>query len=84
MATLTSLTSNLNPNKSFEVDAFAAMSYFFVCFLILQILHIRCNVYIYMQVLPNPTDSLSSLSFSPKSNLLVATSWDNQVILFLL
>jgi hypothetical protein len=29
MATLTSLTSNLNPNKSFEVDAFAAMSYFF-------------------------------------------------------
>ncbi|VAH00780.1 unnamed protein product [Triticum turgidum subsp. durum] len=30
-------------------------------------------------VLPNPGDSLSSLSFSPKSNLLVATSWDNQV-----
>ncbi|KAM3399757.1 hypothetical protein ACQJBY_004910 [Aegilops geniculata] len=48
MATLTSLASNLNPNKSFEV-------------------------------LPNPGDSLSSLSFSPKSNLLVATSWDNQV-----
>lgn len=48
MANLTSLTSNPNPNKSFEV-------------------------------LPNPGDSLSSLSFSPKSNLLVATSWDNQV-----
>ncbi|KAL9321416.1 hypothetical protein ACSQ67_013255 [Phaseolus vulgaris] len=26
-----------------------------------------------------PTDSVSSLSFSPKANLLVATSWDNQV-----
>ncbi|WJX26296.1 Poly(A)+ RNA export protein rae1 [Trifolium repens] len=26
-----------------------------------------------------PTDSISSLNFSPKSNLLVATSWDNQV-----
>lgn len=26
-----------------------------------------------------PTDSVSSLNFSPKSNLLVATSWDNQV-----
>jgi mRNA export factor len=31
------------------------------------------------EVLPNPGDSVSSLSFSPKSNLLVATSWDNQV-----
>ncbi|GJN39542.1 hypothetical protein PR202_gb28667 [Eleusine coracana subsp. coracana] len=31
------------------------------------------------EVLPNPADSVSSLSFSPKSNLLVATSWDNQV-----
>ncbi|CAN4093609.1 unnamed protein product [Withania somnifera] len=26
-----------------------------------------------------PADSVSSLCFSPKSNLLVATSWDNQV-----
>ncbi|XP_038683535.1 protein RAE1-like [Tripterygium wilfordii] len=26
-----------------------------------------------------PNDSVSSLSFSPKSNILVATSWDNQV-----
>ncbi|KAG2396279.1 Protein RAE1-like protein [Vigna angularis] len=26
-----------------------------------------------------PTDSVSSLSFSPKANFLVATSWDNQV-----
>ncbi|KAM1075160.1 hypothetical protein ACFX19_020285 [Malus domestica] len=26
-----------------------------------------------------PNDSISSLSFSPKSNILVATSWDNQV-----
>ncbi|KAG8086883.1 hypothetical protein GUJ93_ZPchr0010g11075 [Zizania palustris] len=47
MSTL-GLTTNANPNKSFEV-------------------------------LPNPGDSVSSLSFSPKSNLLVATSWDNQV-----
>ncbi|RCV16509.1 hypothetical protein SETIT_3G144100v2 [Setaria italica] len=31
------------------------------------------------EILPNPGDSVSSLSFSPKSNLLVATSWDNQV-----
>jgi len=29
-----------------------------------------------------PTDSVSSLNFSPKSNLLVATSWDNQVLHF--
>ncbi|PQQ12427.1 protein RAE1 [Prunus yedoensis var. nudiflora] len=26
-----------------------------------------------------PNDSISSLSFSPKGNILVATSWDNQV-----
>ncbi|CAD6266042.1 unnamed protein product [Miscanthus lutarioriparius] len=31
------------------------------------------------EILPNPGDSVSSLSFSPKNNLLVATSWDNQV-----
>jgi len=48
MASLTGLTANPNPNKSFEIQ-------------------------------PNPGDSVSSLSFSPKSNLLVATSWDNQV-----
>ncbi|RXH73660.1 hypothetical protein DVH24_016482 [Malus domestica] len=27
-----------------------------------------------------PNDSISSLSFSPKTNILVATSWDNQVL----
>lgn len=27
-----------------------------------------------------PSDSVSSLSFSPKSNHLIATSWDNQVL----
>ncbi|AQK40707.1 Protein RAE1 [Zea mays] len=53
MASLTGLTANPNPNKSFEI-------------------------------LPNPGDSVSSLSFSPKSNLLVATSWDNQVALLML
>ena len=26
-----------------------------------------------------PTDGVSSLTFSPRANLLVATSWDNQV-----
>nr|XP_029124278.1 protein RAE1 isoform X3 [Elaeis guineensis] len=31
------------------------------------------------EVLPAPSDSVSSLSFSPKANYLVATSWDNQV-----
>ncbi|XP_072952714.1 protein RAE1-like isoform X1 [Typha angustifolia] len=31
------------------------------------------------EVLPSPSDSVSSLSFSPKGNYLVATSWDNQV-----
>lgn len=31
------------------------------------------------QVVQPPTDSVSSLSFSPKGNYLVATSWDNQV-----
>lgn len=34
------------------------------------------------QVSQPPTDSISSLSFSPKANFLVATSWDNQVSLF--
>ncbi|KAL0387153.1 UNVERIFIED_CONTAM: protein RAE1 [Sesamum radiatum] len=31
------------------------------------------------EVLQPPTDSVSSLSFSPKANFLVGTSWDNQV-----
>ncbi|MCL7050389.1 hypothetical protein MKW94_009730, partial [Papaver nudicaule] len=31
------------------------------------------------EVVQPPTDSISSLSFSPKGNYLVATSWDNQV-----
>ncbi|KAL6177742.1 hypothetical protein ACLB2K_049265 [Fragaria x ananassa] len=31
------------------------------------------------EVAQPPTDSVSSLSFSPKSNLMVSTSWDNQV-----
>ncbi|KAK4424340.1 protein RAE1 [Sesamum alatum] len=31
------------------------------------------------EVVQPPTDSVSSLSFSPKANFLVATSWDNQV-----
>ncbi|XVE93088.1 hypothetical protein REPUB_Repub01dG0160200 [Reevesia pubescens] len=31
------------------------------------------------EVLEPPNDSVSSLSFSPKANFLVATSWDNQV-----
>ncbi|KAJ7962782.1 protein RAE1 [Quillaja saponaria] len=31
------------------------------------------------EVTQPPTDSVSSLSFSPKANFLVATSWDNQV-----
>ncbi|KAM0952921.1 putative transcription factor WD40-like family [Dioscorea sansibarensis] len=32
-----------------------------------------------VEVTPSPNDSVSSLSFSPKGNYLVATSWDNQV-----
>uniref|UniRef100_A0A0D9V3B6 Uncharacterized protein n=1 Tax=Leersia perrieri TaxID=77586 RepID=A0A0D9V3B6_9ORYZ len=32
-----------------------------------------------IEVNPAPGDSISSLSFSPKANHLVATSWDNQV-----
>ncbi|KAG8077328.1 hypothetical protein GUJ93_ZPchr0007g4559 [Zizania palustris] len=31
------------------------------------------------EVSPAPGDSVSSLSFSPKANHLIATSWDNQV-----
>ncbi|CAN1190765.1 Protein RAE1 [Linum perenne] len=31
------------------------------------------------EVIQPPTDSVSSLCFSPKANYLVATSWDNQV-----
>jgi len=31
------------------------------------------------EVTPAPSDSISSLSFSPKGNYLVSTSWDNQV-----
>nr|POE84182.1 protein rae1 [Quercus suber]POE84840.1 protein rae1 [Quercus suber] len=42
------VTTNTNPNKSFEVAQ-------------------------------PPSDSVSSLCFSPKANYLVATSWDNQV-----
>ena len=29
-----------------------------------------------------PTDSISSLAFSPKGNFLAAGSWDNQVAYF--
>ncbi|XP_052877440.1 protein RAE1-like [Gossypium arboreum] len=32
------------------------------------------------QVAQPPSDSVSSLSFSPKANFLIATSWDNQVL----
>ena len=32
-----------------------------------------------IEVTSPPTDSISSLSFSPVANYLVATSWDNQV-----
>uniref|UniRef100_A0A7N0R8F9 Uncharacterized protein n=1 Tax=Kalanchoe fedtschenkoi TaxID=63787 RepID=A0A7N0R8F9_KALFE len=32
-----------------------------------------------VEVTQPPSDSVSSLCFSPKANLLVATSWDNQV-----
>ncbi|XP_048563770.1 protein RAE1-like [Triticum urartu] len=32
-----------------------------------------------LEVNPSPGDSVSSLSFSPKANHLIATSWDNQV-----
>ncbi|KAF3523346.1 hypothetical protein F2Q69_00049897 [Brassica cretica] len=31
------------------------------------------------EVTPSPSDSISSLSFSPRADVLVATSWDNQV-----
>lgn len=31
------------------------------------------------EVTPSPADSISSLSFSPRADILVATSWDNQV-----
>ncbi|KAL2537062.1 Transducin/WD40 repeat-like superfamily protein [Forsythia ovata] len=31
------------------------------------------------EVVQPPSDSVSSLCFSPKANVLVATSWDNQV-----
>jgi mRNA export factor len=33
------------------------------------------------QVVSPPTDGISSLSFSSKANYLVASSWDNQVLL---
>ncbi|XP_041992052.1 protein RAE1-like isoform X1 [Salvia splendens] len=32
------------------------------------------------EVVKPPSDSVSSLSFSPKANVFVATSWDNQVV----
>ncbi|PPS15754.1 hypothetical protein GOBAR_AA04832 [Gossypium barbadense] len=32
-----------------------------------------------IKVAQPPSDSVSSLSFSPKANFLIATSWDNQV-----
>jgi len=46
------------------------------------ICHILCSVFFSpwkFQVAQPPSDSISSLSFSPKANFLVATSWDNQV-----
>jgi hypothetical protein len=33
------------------------------------------------EVVSPPTDGISSLSFSSKANYLVASSWDNQVLL---
>jgi mRNA export factor len=33
------------------------------------------------EVISPPDDSISSINFSPKANYLVATSWDNQVII---
>jgi len=36
--------------------------------------------FIYLQITPPATDSISSLSFSPKADILVATSWDCQVL----
>lgn len=73
--------ANQNPNKSVEVRArapaaalpgekrkqspgFDLTEWCFRCLL---------------QVTPAPGDSVSSLSFSPKANHLVSTSWDNQV-----
>lgn len=32
-----------------------------------------------VEITAPPDDSISSLAFSPNANLLVATSWDNQV-----
>jgi mRNA export factor len=84
MASLTGLTANPNPNKSFEV---------LCCVNLMQYCEEYAStvasgiIYVFlkkMQILPNPGDSVSSLSFSPKSNLLVATSWDNQVALLML
>jgi mRNA export factor len=84
MASLTGLTANPNPNKSFEVLS---------CVNLMQYCEEYAStvasgiIYVFlkkMQILPNPGDSVSSLSFSPKSNLLVATSWDNQVAFLML
>ncbi|KAK4491221.1 hypothetical protein RD792_001954 [Penstemon davidsonii] len=36
-------------------------------------------MWFFLKVEQPPTDSISSISFSPKENFLVATSWDNQV-----
>ena len=33
-----------------------------------------------VEVTAPPEDGISSISFSPTANLLVATSWDNQVL----
>jgi mRNA export factor len=84
MASLTGLAANPNPNKSFEVlrcvnlmkccEEYASTVASRIIYVLLK----------KMQILPNPGDSVSSLSFSPKSNLLVATSWDNQVALLML
>ncbi|KAL9325026.1 hypothetical protein ACSQ67_005671 [Phaseolus vulgaris] len=55
--------ANTNPNKSFEVIIITIIITMFSFFIVAQ----------------PPSDSISSLSFSPKANFLVATSWDNQV-----
>ncbi|KAH7564664.1 hypothetical protein JRO89_XS09G0003500 [Xanthoceras sorbifolium] len=74
MATFgTTAAANTNPNKSFEVLLRYLRELDF------DILTASICTRTISLVSQPPSDSVSSLSFSPKANILVATSWDNQV-----
>lgn len=54
---------------------YVSISYFYLTCIVV---FLSVEYFVLEKVFQPPTDSVSSLSFSPKTNLFVATSWDNQ------